>query len=67
MDINVSGEARHTLAVSANGDRFTVIFDGKELIVATNRRFPGPPGKIGLWIQADSTPLFESLAVSIIH
>ncbi|MGY4432872.1 hypothetical protein ACVWWO_005349 [Bradyrhizobium sp. F1.13.1] len=67
MDINVSGKARHTLGISANGDRFTVFFDGRELFVATDRRFPGPPGKIGLWTQADSTPLFESLEVSIIH
>lgn len=67
MDINVSGEARHTLGVSANGDRSTVLFDGKELFVATDRRFPGPPGKIGLWTHADSTPLFETFEVSSIR
>jgi hypothetical protein len=67
MDISVSGEARHTLGVSANGDRFTVFFDGKELFVATDRRLPGPPGKIGLWTHADSMPLFEVLEVSPLH
>jgi hypothetical protein len=67
MDINVSGEARHTLGIAASEDRFTVFFDGKELFVATDRRFPGPPGKVGLWTQADSTTLFESVQVSSLH
>jgi hypothetical protein len=67
MDINVSGQARHTLGIAASEDRFTVFFDGKELFVATDRRFPGPPGKVGLWTQADSMPLFESLEVSTLH
>jgi hypothetical protein len=67
MDINVSGEARHTLGIAASEDRLTVFFDGKELFVATDRRFPGPPGKVGLWTQADSMTLFESLEVSTLH
>jgi hypothetical protein len=67
MDINVSGGARHTLGIAASEDRFTVFFDGKELFVATDRRFPGPPGKVGLWTHADSMPLFEALEVSALH
>ncbi|WP_369721257.1 hypothetical protein AB8Z38_30055 [Bradyrhizobium sp. LLZ17] len=65
MDIGVSGESRHTVGISANGDRFTVVFDGKELVVATDRRFPGPRGKVGLCTQTDSMPLFETFEVSI--
>jgi hypothetical protein len=41
----------------------TVFFDGRELFVATDRRFPGPPGKVGLWIQAGGMTLFESLKI----
>ncbi|MET4176957.1 hypothetical protein [Bradyrhizobium sp. LA6.12] len=67
MDVNVSGEARHTLGVAANEHRLTVFFDGKELFVANDRRFPGPAGKVGLWTQGDSMTLFESLEVSTIH
>jgi hypothetical protein len=67
MDVNVSGQARHTLGIAASEDRLTVFFDGKELFVATDRRFPGPPGKVGLWTQADSITLFESLEVSALH
>jgi hypothetical protein len=67
MDVNVSGQARHTLGIAASEDRLTVFFDGKELFVATDRRFPGPPGKVGLWTRADSMTLFESLEVSALH
>jgi hypothetical protein len=63
MEINVSGQAWHTLGIAAKDDRLTVFFDGRELFVATDRRFPGPPGKVGLWTQADSMTLFESLKI----
>jgi hypothetical protein len=63
MEINVSGQAWHTLGIAAKDDRLTVIFDGRELFVATDRRFPGPAGKVGLWTQADSMTLFESLEI----
>jgi hypothetical protein len=63
MEVNVSGQAWHTLGVAAREDRLTVFYDGKELFVVTDRRFPGPPGKVGLWTQADSMTWFESLKV----
>ena len=67
MDINVSGQAWHTLAIAASEDRLTVFLDGKELFVTTDRRPPGPPGKVGFWAQADSMTLFESLEVSSLY
>ena len=63
MEVNVSGQAWQTLGIAARDDRLTVFFDGRELFVATDRRFPGPPGKAGLWTQADSMTLFESLKI----
>jgi hypothetical protein len=63
MDVNVSGQAWHTLGIAARDDRLTVFFDGRELFVVTDRRFPGPPGKVGVWTQADSMTWFESLKV----
>jgi hypothetical protein len=63
MEVNVSGQNWHTLGISARDDRLTVIFDGRELFVATDRKFPGPAGKVGLWTQADSMTLFESLNI----
>jgi len=67
MDVNVSGQAWHMLGIAASEDRLTVFFDGKELFVATDRRLPGPAGKVGLWTRADSMILFESLEVSTLH
>jgi hypothetical protein len=63
MEINVSGQAWHTLGIAARDERLTVFFDGRELFVATDRRFPGPPGKVGMWTRADSMTLFESLEI----
>jgi hypothetical protein len=63
MEVMVSGEAWHTLGIAARDDRLTVFFDDRELFVATDRRFPGPAGKVGLWTQADSMTLFESLKI----
>jgi hypothetical protein len=60
MEVNVSGQAWHTLGIAAKDDRLT---DGRELFVATDRRFPGPPGTVGLLTQADSVTLFESLTI----
>jgi hypothetical protein len=63
MDVNVSGQAWHTLSIAARDDRLTVFFDGRELFVVTDTRFPGPPGKVGVWTQADGMTWFESLKV----
>jgi hypothetical protein len=63
MEVNVSGQVWHALGIAARDDRLTVFFDGRELLVATDRRFPGPPGKVGLWTRADSVTWFESLTI----
>jgi hypothetical protein len=63
MEVNVSSQAWQTLGIAARDDRLTVFFDGRELFVATDRRFPGPPGKVGLWTEANSMTLFESLTI----
>jgi len=67
MEINVSGQAWHTLGIAAKDERLTIFFDGRELFVATDRRFPGPPGKVGLWTKADSMTWFESLKISSLN
>jgi hypothetical protein len=63
MEINVSGQEWHTLGIAARDDRLTIFFDGRELFVAVDRRFPGPPGRVGLWTKADSMTWFESLKI----
>jgi hypothetical protein len=63
MEVNVAAEGWHTLGIAARGERLTIFFDGRELFVAIDRRFPGPPGKVGLWTKAGSMTWFESLKV----
>jgi hypothetical protein len=63
MEVNVSSQTWHTLGIAAGDDRLTVLFDGRELFVATDRSLPSPPGKVGLWTQADSITWFESMEI----
>lgn len=52
----------HTLSLRAQGDRFTVSFDGKQLHATTDKTF-NSPGKIGLWTKADSVTRFDWIEV----
>jgi len=51
----------HTLRVDYFGNRFTVTFDGKKTIVASDRSFT-EAGKVGLWTKADSVTLFDDFS-----
>lgn len=53
----------HSLAVRAEGNQFTVVFDGVEVISTTDDTFPSA-GKVGFWTKADSVTHFESLQVA---
>lgn len=61
-DTKVAGNQWHTLGLRAEGDRFTVSFDGKELFSARDATF-GAPGKVALWTKADSVTHFDNLAI----
>jgi len=52
----------HTLALRAEGERFSVSFDGKPLLTHIDRTFPGP-GKVALWTKADSIIRFDQLRI----
>ena len=52
----------HTLGLKAEGDRFTVSYDGSELFTARDATF-GEPGKVVLWTKADSVTYFDSLMI----
>ena len=52
----------HTLALKAEGDRFTVSYDGKELFTARDATF-AEAGKVALWTKADSVTYFDSLTI----
>jgi hypothetical protein len=48
----------HTLALRAEGNRFSVSFNGKLLFSHTDRTF-NSPGKVALWTKADSVTRFD--------
>jgi len=48
----------HTLRVEFKGNTFTVTFDGKKVIEATDDSFKDA-GKVGVWTKADSVTLFD--------
>ncbi len=52
----------HTLGLRAEGDRFTVSFDGRELFSATDKTFAGP-GRVALWTKADSVTHFDRISI----
>jgi hypothetical protein len=58
----VSANQWHTLALKAEGDRFTVSFDGKALLSAQDKTFPDA-GKVALWTKADSVTYFDTIAI----
>jgi hypothetical protein len=60
--VKVAAGEWHTLTLRADGDRFTVSFDGKQLLSYRESTF-AVPGKVALWTKADSVTRFESLVV----
>jgi hypothetical protein len=58
----VAANQWHTLALTAEGDRFTVSFDGKALLTAQDHTFPDA-GKVALWTKADSVTYFDTISI----
>jgi hypothetical protein len=66
IDTRVTGGEWHTLSLRAQGSRFTVSFDGKELFTATDRTFGGE-GRVALWTKADSITRFDELKIETLQ
>jgi hypothetical protein len=62
VNIKVSGNAWHTLGFRAEGERFTVTFDGKQLFTASDPTF-ADAGKVALWTKADSVTRFDRIEI----
>jgi hypothetical protein len=62
-DQRVAPNEWHTLGVRAQGDRFAISFDGKQLFGVNDATFRAA-GKIALWTQADSVTRFQNIDVS---
>ena len=62
-NIKVATNEWHTLELRAEGDQFTVSFDGKQLYTAQDDTFAGA-GRVGLWTKADSVTYFDAIAIT---
>jgi hypothetical protein len=58
----VTANEWHQLGLRAEGERFTITFDGKQLFTATDRTFTGA-GKVALWTKADSVTRFDRIEI----
>lgn len=63
INTKVKSGVWHTLRVGFEGNKFTVAFDGNEVIEATDQSFPNA-GKVGVWTKADSVTLFDDFSFS---
>lgn len=61
-DTKVTSNEWHTLTLRADGERFTVSYDGRPLFTATDNTF-ADAGKVALWTKADSVTYFDRIAI----
>lgn len=61
VDVKVAPAVWHTLRVNFVGPKFTVIFDGRTVIEATDTTLVAA-GLTGLWTKADSVTHFDDFA-----
>ena len=64
-NIKVSSGEWHTLGIKAEGDRFTVAFDGKQLHSTTDKTFPAA-GRVALWTKSDSVTRFDQINIQVL-
>jgi hypothetical protein len=62
-DTKVSAKEWHMLGIRAEGERFTISFDGKVLFTTTDKTF-ADPGKVALWTKADSVTHFDAIEIT---
>ena len=65
VNIKVASNEWHSLGLKAQGERFTIEFDGKTLFTTTDKTFAGA-GKIALWTKADSVTRFDQIAIDVL-
>jgi hypothetical protein len=62
VNTKVTANEWHQLGLRAEGERFTIMFDGKQLFTATDRTFTGA-GKVAVWTKADSVTRFDRIEI----
>jgi len=61
-NLKVAPNVWHTLGLRAEGDRFTVSFNGKALYTATDKTL-AQAGKVALWTKSDSVTRFDRVEI----
>ncbi len=62
-NLRVTANQWHTLGLRAEGDRFTVSYDGKTLFSVTDKTFT-EAGGVALWTKADSVTRFDRVKIT---
>jgi hypothetical protein len=62
-DLKVSANQWHMLTLRAEGERFTVSFDGNALFSAQDGTFRNA-SKVALWTKADSVTYFDTISIT---
>ena len=62
-DLKVAANEWHTLGLRAEGERFTISYDGKTLYSISDATF-ADAGKIALWTKADSVTRFDWITIT---
>jgi hypothetical protein len=62
-NLKVTANQWHTLGLRAEGDRFTVSYDGNTLFGVTDKTF-AEAGGVALWTKADSVTRFDQVKIT---
>jgi hypothetical protein len=62
-NLRVTANEWHSLGLRAEGERFTVSYDGKTLFSVTDKTF-AQAGGVGLWTKADSVTRFDQVKIT---
>jgi hypothetical protein len=64
-NLKVTANEWHTLGLRAEGERFTVSFEGKTLFSVADQTF-AEAGGVALWTKADSVTRFDQIRISVL-
>jgi hypothetical protein len=65
VNLKVTPNEWHRLGLRAEGNRFTVCYDGKPLFTATDATF-AEAGGVALWTKSDSVTRFDQLSITVL-
>jgi len=65
VNTKVTSGEWHSLGLKAQGEKFTIEFDGKTLFTTSDKTF-ADAGKIALWTKSDSVTRFDQIAIDVL-